>query len=72
MQFVEKVDWLHRCIHIPSFLRQCNDLWNLPTERVVDEIAMPFIALYVTVCTVCLISFPQFMFAQYFGSVTDG
>jgi hypothetical protein len=52
LQFVEKVDWLHRCIHIPSFLRQCNDLWKLPPERVIDEIAMPFIALYVTVCTV--------------------
>jgi hypothetical protein len=39
-------------IHVPSFLRQCNDLWALPAEKVVEDIAMPFVSLYMTVCTV--------------------
>nr|XP_019008195.1 nuclear protein [Kwoniella pini CBS 10737]OCF46976.1 nuclear protein [Kwoniella pini CBS 10737] len=55
--YLEKVDWLHRCMHVPTFLRQCNDLWCLPPERVTHEIAMPFLGLYLTVCTLGL----QFM-----------
>nr|XP_018265162.1 nuclear protein [Kwoniella dejecticola CBS 10117]OBR87320.1 nuclear protein [Kwoniella dejecticola CBS 10117] len=55
--YLEKVDWLHRCMHVPTFLRQCNDLWCLPPERVTHEIALPFLGLYLTVCTLGL----QFM-----------
>ncbi|OCF33762.1 nuclear protein [Kwoniella heveanensis CBS 569] len=55
--YLEKVDWLHRCMHVPTFLRQCNDLWCLPPDRVAHEIALPFIGLYFTVCTLGL----QFM-----------
>jgi hypothetical protein len=43
--------------HIPTFLRQCADLWALPHELVVQEIALPFVGLYFTVCTVSLLSF---------------
>lgn len=39
-------------MHVPTFLRQCNDLHSLPPERVTQEIALPFLALYFTVCTV--------------------
>nr|ODN88678.1 nuclear protein [Cryptococcus depauperatus CBS 7841] len=49
--YLEKVEWLHRCMHVPTFLRQCNDLHSLPPDRVTQEIALPFIALYFTVCT---------------------
>ncbi|WVQ80090.1 hypothetical protein IAT38_002191 [Cryptococcus sp. DSM 104549] len=55
--YLDKVEWLHRCMHVPTFLRQCNDLHSLPPERVTEEIALPFIALYFTVCTLGL----QFM-----------
>ncbi|KAK8847674.1 hypothetical protein IAR55_005533 [Kwoniella newhampshirensis] len=55
--YLEKVDWLHRCMHVPTFLRQCNDLWSMPSERVTQDIALPFLALYFTVCTLGL----QFM-----------
>ncbi|WVR04862.1 hypothetical protein IAU60_001874 [Kwoniella sp. DSM 27419] len=55
--YLEKVDWLHRCMHVPTFLRQCNDLWCLPLDRIAHEIALPFIGLYFTVCTLGL----QFM-----------
>lgn len=58
--YLEKVDWLHRCMHVPTFLRQCNDLHSLPPERVTQEIALPFLALYFTVCTLGL----QFMDAS--------
>ena len=53
-QYLEKVDWLHRCLHVPTFLRQCQDLWELPRETVVYEIALPFVGLYFTVCCVSL------------------
>ncbi|WVQ77583.1 hypothetical protein IAR50_007271 [Cryptococcus sp. DSM 104548] len=55
--YLEKVDWLHRCVHVPTFLRQCNDLHNLPPDKVTQEIALPFLGLYFTVCTLGL----QFM-----------
>lgn len=58
--YLDKVDWLHRCMHVPTFLRQCNDLHSLPPERVTQEIALPFLALYFTVCTLGL----QFMDAS--------
>jgi hypothetical protein len=41
-------------LHIPTFLRQCADLWALPQDAVVHEIALPFVGLYFTVCTVRL------------------
>ena len=50
--YVEKVEWLHRCIHVPTFMQSCQDLWAVPTEEVVHEISMPFLALYMVVCTV--------------------
>ncbi|KAL7419070.1 hypothetical protein Q5752_005906 [Cryptotrichosporon argae] len=52
--YMERVDWLHRLFHAPTFLRQCQDLWATPRERVVVDIAMPFVALYFTVCTLGL------------------
>jgi hypothetical protein len=39
-------------MHIPTFLKQCNDIWSLPSDMVVHEIALPFLAIYLTVCTV--------------------
>ena len=39
-------------LHVPTFMRQCNDLWSMPTEMVVHELALPFIALYFTTCAV--------------------
>lgn len=50
--FLLRVDWLHRVLHVPTFLSQCRDLWSLPQERVVYEISMPFIAIYLVVITV--------------------
>ncbi|ORY21258.1 hypothetical protein BCR39DRAFT_569954 [Naematelia encephala] len=53
--YLDRVDWLHRCLHVPTFMRQCNDLWALPTDLVVHEISLPFVALYFTVCTLGLL-----------------
>jgi hypothetical protein len=50
--FLLRVDWLHRVLHVPTFLSQCRDLWALPQERVVYEISMPFLAIYLVVITV--------------------
>jgi hypothetical protein len=43
-------------LHIPTFLRSCEDLWALPVENVVYEISLPFLALYLVVCTVSMIT----------------
>ncbi|WVF69491.1 hypothetical protein IAT40_004268 [Kwoniella sp. CBS 6097] len=64
--YLEKVDWLHRCMHVPTFLRQCNDLWCLPPDRVAHEIALPFIGLYFTVCTLGLQFMEQSEIAKHF------
>lgn len=37
---------------MPSFLKSCQDIWSMPAENVVNEISLPFLALYLTVCTV--------------------
>lgn len=65
--YIERVDWLHRCewshhlsvdradlpgIHIPTFLQSCADLWALPRENIVNEISLPWLSLYLAVCTV--------------------
>lgn len=52
--FLLRVDWLHRLLHVPTFLSQCRDLWALPQNRVVHEISMPFLAIYLVVITVSL------------------
>ena len=39
-------------LHIPTFMRQCNDLWAIPRDEVVNKIALPFLGLYLAVCTV--------------------
>ncbi|TXT08180.1 uncharacterized protein COLE_05104 [Cutaneotrichosporon oleaginosum] len=52
--FLLRVDWLHRVLHVPTFLSQCRDLWALPQERVVYEISMPFLAIYLVVITLGL------------------
>ncbi|GMK56923.1 hypothetical protein CspeluHIS016_0307630 [Cutaneotrichosporon spelunceum] len=52
--FLLRVDWLHRVLHVPTFLSQCRDLWSLPQERVVYEISMPFLAIYLVVITLGL------------------
>ncbi|BEI90346.1 uncharacterized protein CcaverHIS019_0304160 [Cutaneotrichosporon cavernicola] len=49
--FLLRVDWLHRVLHVPTFLSQCRDLWALPQDRVVYEISMPFLAIYLVVIT---------------------
>lgn len=70
--FLNKVDWLHRrksskitarcklltlsVFHTPTLLSQCRDLWSLPRERVVQEISMPFMAVYFVVITVSTLS----------------
>ncbi|WVQ69581.1 uncharacterized protein L199_007801 [Kwoniella botswanensis] len=64
--YLEKVDWLHRCMHVPTFLRQCNDLWSLPSERVAHDIALPFLGLYLTVCTLGLTFMDQSEISRHF------
>ncbi|EIW71088.1 hypothetical protein TREMEDRAFT_11544, partial [Tremella mesenterica DSM 1558] len=55
--YLQKVDWLFRCIHVPTFLKQCSDLWAVPRDRISEEISLPFIALYICACSLGL----QFM-----------
>ncbi|WRT64492.1 uncharacterized protein IL334_001424 [Kwoniella shivajii] len=64
--YLEKVDWLHRCMHVPTFLRQCNDLWCLPSDRIPHEIALPFLGLYLTVCTLGLQFMDQSEISKHF------
>ncbi|KAJ9094899.1 hypothetical protein QFC19_007755 [Naganishia cerealis] len=48
--YLERVEWQHRCLHVPTFLRQCNELWNTPLAHVVHEVYTPFLSLYIIIC----------------------
>lgn len=57
--YLERVEWLHRCLHVPTFLRQCEDLWNTPLSHVVTNVYTPFLSLYFIICCVSLLPFAQ-------------
>lgn len=72
-QYLERVEWLHRCelssyrttcgnpltkrfvstgLHVPTFLKQCQELWDTPPENIVQDVYTPFLSLYLTILCV--------------------
>ncbi|ORX35880.1 fungal-specific transcription factor domain-domain-containing protein [Kockovaella imperatae] len=64
--YLEKVDWLHRCIHVPTFMKLCREIWNLDRQQVVHEIPLSSVALYMTVCLLGLIFMDSSESVKYF------
>ncbi len=50
--YIERVEWVHRCLHVPTFLHQCQELWDTPLEYVVPNVYTPFLSLYMIVLCV--------------------
>ena len=51
-RYLERVEWLHRCLHVPTFIKQCQELWSLSQENIVQEVHTPFLGLYFIVMCV--------------------
>jgi hypothetical protein len=39
-------------LHVPTFLKQCQEMWDTPPEDIVQEVYTPFLSLYLTILCV--------------------
>jgi hypothetical protein len=42
-------------LHVPTFLKQCQQLWDTPAESLVQEVYTPFLSLYLAILCVSMI-----------------
>ncbi|KAL7410872.1 hypothetical protein BDY24DRAFT_397888 [Mrakia frigida] len=52
--YFSRVEWFHHCLHVPTFLRECEEFWTIPFEQAVAECSASWVGVFLIIMCLSL------------------